>query len=79
MFETLFAKLAGKYIGGRMDWINKNKGTISHIISLLLGIYSLLPLTIAPDFHFSVPAVPAWLLTFLGALGVYHNVTDSQS
>lgn len=57
------------------DFFNKNKGTISHVVALLLGIYSLLPSTIAPDFHLTIPTIPAWLLTFLGALGVYHNTT----
>ena len=60
-----------------MDFLNKNKSTISHFVALLLGVYSLLPSTIAPDFHFTVPAIPAWVLTFLGALGVYHNTTNS--
>lgn len=75
MFESFFAKLAGKFLskklnlqGGLVDskkWY-LSKGVWTGVVTGLLGIYLSIP---------NLPAVPEWVFALLGALGVYSRVT----
>jgi hypothetical protein len=79
MFESFFAKLAGKYLAnklnlqeGNMDDTKKwylSKGIWAGVVTALMGLY----LSLAPQLH--LPAVPEWIFSILGVLGVYSRAT----
>lgn len=78
MFETFFAKLAGKFMAkkmkledGPMDtkpWY-KSKGIWTGIVTVLVASYA----TAAAQFH--LPAIPEFLFALLGAAGIYTRAT----
>jgi uncharacterized sodium:solute symporter family permease YidK len=47
----------------------QSKGVITGIVTGLMGIY----LSLAPQLHW--PAVPNWIFSILGAIGVYARVS----
>jgi hypothetical protein len=78
MFETLLAKLAGKFISSKIKLEDKmddtkkwylSKGVWTGIVTALMGLY----LSLAPQLH--LPAVPEWIFALLGAVGVYTRVS----
>lgn len=84
MFESLIAKLAGKWAAkklgleeaGKMDDTKKwylSKGIWTGVVTGLLGIY----VSLVPQLH--LPAVPEWIFALLGALGVYSRATATTT
>lgn len=82
MFENLLAKLAGKFAKSKLDlkegpmddtkkWY-ASKGVWTGIVTALMGAY----LSLAPQFGW--PAVPEWVFSFLGALGIYARVSADK-
>ena len=56
-----------------------SKGVWTGVVTLLIGVYSLVNVTIMPAIgHAPLPAIPDWLLTILGTLGVYSRVTATD-
>lgn len=83
MFESLIAKFAGGFIKkkiklqeGPMDSTKKwyqSKNVWTGVVTAAMGAY----VTLVPVFH--LPAVPEWIFTLLGAIGIYTRVTaDSK-
>lgn len=46
-----------------------SKGVWAGVVTAVIGLY----LTLAQQFH--LPAIPEWIFTILGALGIYSRVT----
>jgi hypothetical protein len=82
MFESFFAKIAGKFLSkklnlqeGTMDtkkWY-LSKGVWTGVVTAVVGLY----LTLVPQLH--LPAIPEWIFALLGALGVYSRVTATST
>lgn len=86
MFETLFAKLAGKWIGSKLNlqedsqmdtpWY-KNKSTLSHIVTGIIGISGIVVGVMTNDFHVAInPSLAkygGYFLTLLSGVGIYEN------
>ena len=82
IFESFFAKLAGKTIAkqlnlkeGPMDtkkWY-QSKGVWTGVLTVLLAAYG------SAAVQFNLPHVPEWIFTLLGAAGIYARATaDSK-
>ena len=56
----------------------KSKGVISGIVAVLLGIYEVVRLNLAPQMGWSIPEIPPVLFTVLGALGIYSRVVADK-
>jgi hypothetical protein len=67
---------------GKMDGTKKwwtSKGMWTGVVTCLLGIYGLVSVTIMPAIgHAPLPEIPAWVLTFLGAMGLYSRGTATD-
>jgi hypothetical protein len=53
----------------------QSKGVWTGIVTFLIGAYSLVGTALAPQFGWHLPAIPEWVLTLLGTIGVYSRVT----
>lgn len=82
MFQNLLAKLGGKYIASKLrlkdgpmgdtkKWY-QSKGVWAGVVAVLVGAYG----TAATQFN--LPAIPDWIYSLLGALGVYGRVTATK-
>jgi hypothetical protein len=79
MFETLFAKLAGSWIGRKLkledkmddskSWY-KSRTIWAGVVAVLIALYN----SIGANLH-ALPAIPDWVFALLGAVGVYGRVT----
>lgn len=67
---------------GAMDTTKKwyqSKGVWTGIVTFLIGAYSLAGATVLPALgHTALPPIPEWLLTVLGAMGVYSRVVATD-
>lgn len=79
MFESFVAKIAGKWIAGKVNlqegqmdqtkpWY-KSKGIWTGIVTGLIAAYN----AISPQFGLHV--IPDWIFALLGAAGVYSRAT----
>lgn len=80
MFNAFFTKVAGWFLKSKLNlqgdsqmddskkWY-QSKTVIASLVTALMGLY----MTIAPQLHW--PAVPEWVFSILGAIGVYSRVT----
>lgn len=75
MFENFFAKIAGKYVASKIDlqedskmdtkpWY-QSKTIWTAVVGGLLGLYQ------AVSAVHALPAIPPFVFTLLGALGLY--------
>lgn len=62
------ANLQEGYMDDTKKWF-QSKGVWTGIVTGLMGTY----LALAPQFHW--PAIPEWVFTILGAIGVYTRIT----
>lgn len=53
----------------------QSKSIWSGIIAALIGIYNVVATTALPAFGHTAPALPDWIFTILGAIGVYGRAT----
>lgn len=77
-------KLIGREVAKKLDlkegnmetkkWY-KSKTVISAIVTVLIGAYDLVGANLAPQFGWTLPQIPAWIFTILGAIGIYGRVT----
>ena len=56
----------------------QSKGVITGITAVVLGVYEMVRLNLAPQFGWHVPEIPPVVFTFLGALGIYSRVTADK-
>lgn len=86
--KNLIIKNAVKKVADKLDlqegpmeegkkWY-KSKGVISGIVAVLLGIYEVVRLNLAPQVGWSIPEIPPVLFTVLGALGIYSRVVADK-
>jgi hypothetical protein len=83
-------KLLGKTVANKLElkegpmdsskaWYT-SKGVWTGIVTFLIGAYSLVSITIMPALgHAALPSIPDWLLTILGAIGVYSRVSADKT
>lgn len=80
MFESFFAKLAGKVASDKLGLTEESKmndtkkwwqskGVWTGVITGLLGIYA----SVGPAVH--APAIPEWVFALLGGLGIYTRMS----
>lgn len=84
MFENFLAKLAGKWLSnklkledGPMDtkkWY-QSKTVWAGVVAVLVSLYNAVGSNLAPALGHALPAIPDWIFTLLGALGIYGRVT----
>jgi len=84
------AYIVGKFIGNKLNlqedtkmdgtksrWLSK--GVWTGIVTTLLGVYALVSTVLMPALgHAPLPAVPDWILTILGTLGIYSRMTATE-
>lgn len=58
-------------------YLSKNIWT--GIVSVLVGLYSLVAANLGPAFGFVLPIIPEWVFVILGALGIYTRATATKS
>lgn len=83
MFEGLIAKVAGTWLGnklnlqeGAMDDTKKwweSKGVWAGVIGIIVVAYN----QAIPTFH--LPAIPQWILGILSAAGLYARITATAA
>lgn len=56
---------------GTKPWY-QSKNIWAAVVTAVVGLY----MSLAPQFHF--PAIPEWIFTLLGAVGVYTRVTATD-
>lgn len=87
-FKNILVKLAAKKAAkmlkleeGPMDeskkWY-KSKGVITGIITVLIGTYEAVKVSVAPQVGWTLPDIPPLVYTILGALGVYARVVATS-
>jgi predicted benzoate:H+ symporter BenE len=87
--NKLLAWIIGKFIGNKiklkedihMDgtkkwWVSKNIWT--GIVTVLIGLYGLLQVSLMPLFGITLPTIPEWVFVILGAIGIYTRSTATQ-
>ena len=86
--KKLTAYIIGKLLkrklfkGGSMDGKKKwyaSKNVWTGIITVVVGLYSLVQVSLAPVLGFTLPVIPGWVFTLLGSLGVYTRVIATKS
>lgn len=78
-------KLIGKEIGSKLDlqegpmndtkkWF-QSKTIWTAVVTGLIGIYNVVAISVLPAFGHTAPAIPDFIFTILGAIGVYTRAT----
>jgi membrane protein YqaA with SNARE-associated domain len=85
---NLLARLAGKKIAkelelmeGKMEDSKKwyqSKSKWTAVVTVIIGLYDLIGANLAPVIGWTLPQIPAWVLTILGAMGIYSRVTAEK-
>jgi hypothetical protein len=52
-----------------------SKGIWTGIVTVLIGLYSLLQVSLMPLFGITLPPIPEWVLVILGSIGIYARNT----
>lgn len=76
---TYAGKKIGKIMEDKMEDSKKwylSKTVISDILTALIGAYMMVA---AAQPALGLPPIPAWVLTFLGAIGIYGRVTATTT
>lgn len=85
MFETLFAKLAGKWIGSKINlqedktmddskhWY-QSKSIWAGVVAVLVGLYN----SVGANLH-ALPPIPDWVFSLLGAVGIYGRAVADKT
>lgn len=83
------AKLVGKAIKKKLDlkegpvedkkkWF-ESKGIWTGIVTVLIGVYESIRMSLAPELGWNVPVIPEFVYVILGAIGVYaRKVADKK-
>ena len=80
----MVAKIVGRKLGlkeGPMDDKKKwyqSKTVLTGIVTVLVGTYEGVKLYLAPEFGWSLPEIPPYVYTILGALGIYSRSVASK-
>ena len=57
----------------------KSKGVITGIVTVLIGAYETIRVTLAPQLGWTIPDIPPIVYTILGALGIYSRVVATTN
>lgn len=82
------AKLAGKFLAKKLDlkegtvedskkWY-QSKAVLAGLATALFGTYELVKTNVAPNFGWTLPDIPSWVFTLLGAMGIWGRVTAEK-
>ena len=80
----LIAKRVAKELNlkeGPMDKTKKwyqSKSVLTGIVTVLIGTYEAIKLSVAPEFGWNLPNIPPLVYTVLGALGIYSRVVAEK-
>ena len=55
---------------GNKPWY-RSKGVLTGIVTVLIGTYEAVAVSLAPEFGWKIPEIPGLVFTILGALGIY--------
>ena len=77
--KILKAKLfkGGITMEGTKKWYN-SKNVWTGIVTVLIGLYGLIQVSLAPILGITLPVIPEWIFALLGALGIYTRVTATK-
>lgn len=67
----------GTPMGNNKPWY-KSKAVWNGILVVVFGMYDLVGANLAPTFEWTLPQIPAWVFTFLGAMGIYTRVVAEK-
>jgi hypothetical protein len=56
----------------------RSKGVLTGVVTVLIGLYESVRITLAPQFGWTIPNIPEFLYVLLGALGVYSRVVADK-
>lgn len=62
--------------GATTKWY-KSKGVITGIVTVIIGVYSLVDTALGPQLGFDLPQIPEWIFILLGSLGIYSRVNTT--
>jgi hypothetical protein len=66
---------------GKMDskkWY-QSKGVLTGIVTVIIGLYTSVDVTLAPQLGFDLPSIPEWIFVLLGAIGVYSRTVANTT
>ena len=86
--NKLMAKIAGFFLksklklkeGTAMDskkWY-QSKGVWTGVLTVVIGTYEGVRMTLAPQFGWTIPEIPPFVYTILGTLGIYSRVVANS-
>jgi hypothetical protein len=90
VIKELLAKIIGKKISEKLDltegtpmengkpWY-KSKSVLTGIVTVIVGTYEAVAISLAPQMGWSLPAIPPLIFTLLGALGIYTRVVANTT
>ena len=89
MIKNWIMKLVGKWLAKKIDLMEdtkvdtkkwwQSKTVLSGIVAVLVGTYNLVGANLAPSFGWHLPAIPEFVFTILGAIGIYGRVTADKT
>lgn len=56
----------------------KSKGVLTGIVTILIGLYEAVAVSLAPQLGWTLPPIPAWIFSLLGAMGIYSRVVADK-
>ncbi len=56
----------------------KSKGVITGLVTVLIGIYEGVKVSLAPQMGWTLPEIPPLVYTILGGLGIYSRVVATK-
>jgi hypothetical protein len=90
MLKNLILKIIGKKFANSLELVEgrpmengkpwyKSKGVLTGIVTVIIGTYEGVRLSLAPQMGWSLPDIPPFAYTILGALGIYSRVVASAT
>lgn len=85
---NLVAKIVAKKVANKMNmedgpmeegkkWY-RSKGVLTGIVTVLIGLYEGVKVSLAPQMGWTLPEIPGLAYTVLGALGIYSRVVATK-
>ena len=60
----------GSPMDNKKPWY-KSKTVLTGVVTVLVGTYESIAVSVAPDMGWNLPAIPPMVFTILGAIGIY--------
>lgn len=67
----------GTPMENKKSWY-QSKNVWNGIITVIVGAYEMVAVSLAPQFGWTIPPIPPIIFTILGALGIYTRVTATK-